>query len=385
MAKIYTENSLQVNAPITYLTAIATAGTSVFPVKNINAFNASWAIQLGATGEAQTEILLLSSSTPSGTLGTTTANSRFDHPVDTPIYGIKYDQLVFERSTSGTAGTATPMTGGTIGIMAQGTTTFFDDTTSASTYAYKTYWFNSVTTGSSQESSWITPAGLSFYSLGKMRQRVKDKLVSAGYISGIAVDDSMINDWINEWGEIMNNAVIDVDQDYQMGTTQISFASGVELGTITNTDFKQVKRVWFIDSTGTFISTKMDSNTFSPNKTYSTTYPYHYFQGDSVIGRKPSDQGAGTLQLEYYNLNSPMVNDSDTLPVSMQSYSTGFVCYAHAQALFKDQKTQEADAKLQEAMGYKALFIKEIQPRDKSGPTYIQVVEDVASDQELWL
>lgn len=385
MAKILVENNLTAQVTPTYLTVAANAGTSVLNVKNISSFNASWGAQIGQTGEVQSEIVLLSTGTPSGTIGTLTANTKFDHPVDTPIFPVKYDQLVFSRSVTGTSGTATPLANGTIPIMVNGTTTFFDDTTSATGYAYQTWFYNSVTTGSSSVSSWITTSGLPFYSLGKMRQRVKDRLVSSGYISGISVDDGMIGDWLNEMLELTQSAAIDTDQDFLTGTTQIAYATGQELGTITATDFKQTKRVWFSDASGTYISTKMDSNTFSPNKTYSTTYPYHYFQGDSVIGRKPSDQGPGTLQINYYQLPTYLVNDSDVLPVSMQNYTKMFVDYAMAEALLKDQKTAESQMKMGEAMQMLATFKKEITPRDKSGPTYISIVEDVASDQELWL
>src|SRR5258706_5875821 len=172
-------NNLTINAPKTYLASNISAGTNVLPVRNINSFNTSWAVQVGETGEAQTEILLLTNSVPSGTLGTSTANCAYDHPADTPIYAIKYDQLVFERSTAGTLGTASPMTNGTVTIQANGSQTIFDDTTGVSTYAYRTYFQNSILLTVSSESDWITPAGFSFYSLGKMRQRTKDKLVSA--------------------------------------------------------------------------------------------------------------------------------------------------------------------------------------------------------------
>src|SRR5258708_1457183 len=135
---IRVQNQLTINAPQTYLSANVSSGTNVFPWRNPAGLNPSWAVQLGNTGEATSEILLLSSSTPSGTLGTTTANSLYDHPADTPMFGIKYDQLVFERSTVGTTGTATPMMGGTVSIQSLSPTTFFDDTTGAVGYAYKT-------------------------------------------------------------------------------------------------------------------------------------------------------------------------------------------------------------------------------------------------------
>lgn len=385
MALIKVENNLTVGQTPTFLTSNISAGTNVVPVKNLNNFTLSWAVQIGNTGEATTEISLLSSATPSGTLGTLTANITQDHPTDTPIFPIKYDKVVFMRSTTGTAGIATQIANGTISIQPQGTTTFFDDTTSASGYAYQTYFYNSVTAGSSSISSWITTSGFPFYSLGKLRQRVKDKLVSAGYINGINIDDTMITDWFNEWLEQMQSKAIDVNEDYNLGTFQIAYTGTQELGTVTQTDFRGgFKRVWYVDGSGTFTATKMDSNSFSPNKTFTTTYPYFYMQGDSVVGRKPSD-ATGTLIFEYPVLNTIMTNDSDTLPITMQGYTKSFIDYAHSQALFKDQKIEEANAKLGEAMNGLATFMKELTPRQKTGATFVDIVEDTAADQELWL
>src|SRR5205814_1972920 len=153
-----------------------------------------------------------------------------------------------------------------------------------------------------------------------------------------------------------------------MGTTSVSFASGVELGTITATDFKQLKRVWYADGSGTYQATKMDSNSYSPNRTFTTTFPYFYFEGDSVIGRKPSSgESAGTFVIEYYKLPSILVNDTDTLPINMQGYSKSFVNYAHSQALFKDTKIEDATHKLAEATADRDLFKKELTPRSKTG------------------
>lgn len=381
---VRTLNNLTANAPFTFLANPVSAGTNIFQVRNMTGFSAQWAVQIGNTGEAQAEILVLTNGIPSGTIGTTTANCLYDHPADTPMFAIKFDQLVFGRSITGTSGASSPLTGGTVTIQADGTQTIFDDTTGAVGYAYQTYFQNSASSLQSSLSDWILSGGLPFYSLGKMRQRVKDKLISSGYLNGVTIVDTEINDWLNEWLETMTNVAIDVNEDYQMGTMAITYGVNVELGTITNTDFKQLKRVWYVDGSGIFQATKMDSNSFSPNKTFTDTYPYFYMQGDSVLGRQPIDQ-AGTLLCEYYKLNPVMVEDTDQLPVNMQGYTKGFIDYAHSQALMKDVKVQEAGVKSQEAQQMLQLFKTQITPRHKTGVTYIDIVEDTGQDAELWL
>lgn len=375
---------MQVDAPFTYLSQLVSAGTNVFPWKSPIG-NASWAVQFGATGENQSEILLFSSATPTGTAGTTTANSLYDHPADTPLYAIKYDQIVYERSTTGTAGTAVPISGGTVNIQCTGTTTFFDDTTGASNYAYKTYFQNSVTSVKSTESDWIIPGGFSFYSLGNIRQRVKDRLVSAGYIDGLKVEDYMINGWINEWQELMTNVAADVNEDYQMGTLTVNFAGTTDLGTITTTDFRGgFKRVWYSDGSGTYQASKMDSNTFSPNKTFTNTFPYFFMQGDNVIGRRPNDT-TGSFICEYYKVAPILIEDTDQVAITMQSYTKSFVDYAHAQALFKDQKITESQMKLDEAYKQLEIFKRQIAPRNTATFTSIDIVEDTGNEQSVWL
>jgi hypothetical protein len=184
---------------------------------------------------------------------------------------------------------------------------------------------------------------------------------------------------------MMQNQAADVNEDYNLGTMQVVYTNTQELGTVTNTDFKGgLKRAWYVDGSGTFQATKMDSNSFSPNRVFVNTFPYFYMQGDSVIGRKPADN-TGTMVFEYPKLNAILVNDSDTLPVSMQGYTKSFVDYCHAQALFKDQKIEEAQSKMQEAMGQLGEFKKLIAPRNMTGMSVIDIVEDTGGDNELWL
>ena len=214
----------------TYLSTTTSSGTA-FPVKNVAGFTASWAIQLGETNEEQSEVLVLGTAVPSGTALNTTGTSSFSHSTDTPIYPIKFNQVVFEVSTSGTAGTAVALTDGTISLQPDSLYTQFDDTSGSTSYAYKTYYRNSVTTQVSEESDWILPLGPSQYSLFKMRQRVRDKLFNSGIVT-----DDQINDWINEWKDEMTNTAIKVNKDYACGTMNLAFTANQELGTITESD-----------------------------------------------------------------------------------------------------------------------------------------------------
>ena len=373
------DNLLHLDAPKTFLASNYAAGVGTFNLKNVNGFGSSWAIQMGEVGGEQSEILILSG-LPAGTLGTTTAVSLYEHSADTPVYAIKYNQVVFERSTSGTSGTATPMTDGTITYQADRLFTEFDDTSGSSAYAYKTYFRNSVLNVTTTESDWQTLAGPTFYSLSSIRERTKDKLWDSTYIK----DDKKIDDWTNEWKDELTNAVISVNEDYALGTSNVAFGTD-GLGTISDTDFKQVRRVWVTyDGVNSYQSTKMNINDFTPNQVFSSTHPYHAWRGDAIFQVKPSDS-TGTASLVSYRLGTTMKNDTDTLPIPMRGYTKSFVDYNLAQAFLKDGKLAEYQQKIVEAQAAKQQFVTELVPRDKTGPTMITLTEPISGESfSIW-
>lgn len=374
---IRTRNLLHESAPKTYLMNTEAAGTTVFRLRNTTGFGSSWAVQIGETGEEQTEVLLLNGNPPSvGTLGTTTAASTFEHPADTPVFAIKYNQVVFERSTAGTAGTATPMTNGTLTYQADHLYTQFDDTTGSVTYAYRTYFRNSALSVNTTESDWWTPIGLSFYSLGKLRERTKGKLWNADFLSDIVIDD-----WTNEFKDKLMNAAIQSNEDYSLGTVDVGFGTD-GLGTVTTGDFKQPRRLWVTYNGNDFYqSTKMDANDDFPNRTYLSTHPYHYWFGNTIFQVNPAESG-GTARVMFYRMGTPMQNDTDELPLFMRGYTDAFVEYNLAQAQYKDNKIGFSEKKNIEQTLITA-FVDQLAPRDKTGAELIDIVESVSGYDNL--
>lgn len=372
---IKTRNTQQVNVPKTFLTNLEVAGTNVLRWQNPSGFNASWAIQVGDTGEQQSEVVLLGAATPAGTAGTLTANTLYEHPSDTPVYAIKYDQVVFERSTSGTAGTATPI--GTVTYQPDQPFTQFDDTTGASTYAYRTRYRNSVLAVQTSQSDWITPTGFTFYSLASMRRRIKDKLWNSDYIK----DDLTIDNWINEWKDEMSNAVISVNQEYAMGTVDVGFGTS-GLGTISTADFAQVRRFEVTyNGVDYYLSSKLKTNDFTPTQTFDSSTPQHNWLGDTVFQVHPSDT-SGTARLTFYRFGTTLVNDTDELPLPMRSYTKSFVQYGLSQALFKDSKVVESQKAMIEANTDKLSFVSNIVPRDQSGPELITLTDVTTGEDD---
>lgn len=377
-------NNLTESAPKTYLSNAEASGTNILRLRNSAGFGSDWAIQIGETGEETSEVRLLSG-TASATSGTVTAVTAFDHPADTPIYAVKWNQVVFEVSIAGTSGTATPLTNGTVTLTpdnydpATGKSyTLFDDTTGSVSYAYRTYFRNSALPLTSTESDWIvvTP---SFYSLSVLRDRVKANL----WNSKFAVD-GMVDSWINEWKDEMTNALVSVNEDYAVGTVDVGFGTN-GLGTITTGDFKQPKRVDVTYNGADFFpSTKRGLNEYYPDEVVTSAHPYHNWQGDTVLHVMPSDQ-AGTARIYYYRLGTPMVNDTDELALPLRGYTKSFVDYGLGMAYQKEGKTSEAQVKFAEANNQKEMFLRQIAPRDKSSQTYIILEEAISGeDNNIW-
>ena len=365
---IQQQNNLTDNAQKTYLSFAEVSGTNVLRWQNPAGFNASWAIQIGDTGVDQSEIVLLGTAVPAGTAGTLTANTSYAHPAMTPIYAIKYDQIIFEVSTSGTAGTATPITDGTISITPDNTYTNFDHTNGSLSYAYKTYFRNSVTGSTSAESDWIVGT-VPMYAVGGIVQRVRDKIWHSDFVT-----DDMIKDWISEWNEHLNNLAIQANEDYNLGSVNVAFSGTTQYGTITNDDFKQIRRCWITpNGNDWYQATKIDINKFTPSETFYNTRPYFFMYGDNVIGRLPNDSG-GTAGILYYRINTKLVNDYDFLPLPARGYSKSFVDYALIQAQYKDDKISLSD-KLQMEKALEDNYRQQISPRNKTGPTYIDIVD----------
>lgn len=362
---------------LTFLSAagVAAGGTAA-PVKNVAGFNASWAVQIGQTGEETAEIMIISGA-PSGTainFGTSPSHTGgtflFSHANDTPLYQIHYDQVIFYRSTTGTAGPFSSLA--TVSIQPDSLYTQYNDSTGAAGYAYYAQYYNSVTGDASGSSSIFIPGGPTNYSLQKLRQRIKDKLYSSGFIR----DDTNITDWINEAYELMVNSAVKVNQGYMLGTSSYGFGTS-GFGTITDTLFKQAVKVEVTWDGVTYIpSTEIAIHNFSETDFFSINQPRHCWVGENVFEILPHSS-TGTVKLTYATRFTPLVNDSDELTQTLKAYTTAFVEYGLAQAYGLDQK-DEYDKHMQIYASLKADFISEITPRDQTGPKQIDLGESIS-------
>lgn len=365
-----------------YVASAISAGGTAIPTKNIAGFNNQWAVQFGQTGEETAEIMIVSGA-PSGTtinFGTSPSHTAgtlfFAHAQDTPMYQIHYDQIIINRSTTGTAGAFSALA--TVSITPDNLYTNYNDTGGVSTYAYYAQYYNSVSGDTSGSSSIFIPGGPTFYSLQKIRSRVKDKLVSAGYIRG----DDTITDWINEWYELMTNAAIKTNQDFLLGTVAYGFGTA-GLGTVTASDFKQTVKFEVSYDTGVTWtpSHQLAVHQYSQLDFFSPLNPFHAWIGENVFEVLPHSAG-GSVRLTYAQRFSPLTNDSDEVTQTLKAYTTSAVEYCLSVAYGLDQKDSQQTEHYQKFLASKNDFIAEITPRDQSDAKIIEQIEGISGMNE---
>lgn len=377
---IRTKNNLHEYATgQTYLSKPVSAGGTTAWVKDIGGWVSEYAMQIGEVGKSRSEVLIMNNATLGGT-AVTGEPFTYDHPTDTRVYFYPYNQIIFERSTAGTAGTATPLSNGTVTIDADEEYTTFEDTTASAGYAYKTKFYNSSLTTESPESDWISFGGYSDYSLAGIRKRIKDRI-------NANIPDDTINSWIREWQEQMNNAAMKVNQDYSMGTLSLTFTGTAQEATITANDFVRPRRCW-ITTNGTDWARmrSINYNEYAPDEVFVDTAPRYYFNGDNIIGRLPHD-ASGTINIAYDSLGTAMVNDGDVLPLSMRGYTKSFVDYGVAQAYYHHDIYKPEIARLFETAASigKQEFVKEITPRQRTNSEYVAIVEADVLEENVWV
>ena len=74
-----------------YLLSNISSGGTALPIRNLNGFTAQYAVQVGRTGEEQSEIVIID--TPSGTILPiySSGTVKYSHNLDTPVYQVHFD------------------------------------------------------------------------------------------------------------------------------------------------------------------------------------------------------------------------------------------------------------------------------------------------------
>lgn len=360
------------------------SGGTAITIKNPNSFVNQYAVQVGQTGQEQSEIALIGAPTATLLPIASSGTLLYDHPLDTPVYNIRYNKIIILRSTAGTAGTASAIA--TTNITPDSSLTEYNDTSGASSYAYKTQFYNSLSGDLSAESDWFVPGGNSFYSLGRLRERIRQALYNSSYIT----NDNIVNDWVNEWLQEMNNAAIKVNQAYAMGSADYAYGTA-GFGTVTDSGFKQAIKIQITqDGNSWQNSTEIPMNQYQEWEYFSGNYPRHAWQGNTIFRILPFG-AAGTARFSFGEITDNLTDDNDELPLPLRAYTTGCIEYGLYRFYDNDQKAPDAERHYAKYMAKKGDFVSEMTPRDQTGVKFIQTAEslsglndDIAIGSEWW-
>lgn len=158
----------------TYLTSSVSSGSSIaLPVLNSSGFAANDLVTVGLLGQEKTEIRTLS--TIGSTISMTVNSIAIAHPANTFIQKVYFDQVVIERSTDG-GSSYTALT--TLSISGDQTKLQYFDATGSTTYYYRAYFHNSVTSTDSNASNVFSPTDPSVVDI--IIDRFIDKIESEG-------------------------------------------------------------------------------------------------------------------------------------------------------------------------------------------------------------
>lgn len=174
----------------TYLDADSAAGDTSLSAAGMN-FSTGQYIVIGQPGNVKTEIVQINGS-PTATSIPLAAGATFPHNRGDVVRFIPFNQIVPEWGTSAT-GSFTALSA--IGIRADSTETYLNQTSDPSTYWYRSRFKNSTTSLFSAYSDTIPGTGMADNTIGAVKLRALDQL---GEKLSDLVTDRKMNDWIQE-------------------------------------------------------------------------------------------------------------------------------------------------------------------------------------------
>lgn len=204
---------------VTSFTDKVFAGVSSFAVSNTNDFAVNDYILIGTLGLETTELAQISS--VSGETFSIASVLVFDHPQDTQITNIGYNQIAFYRSSTVT-GTLTQL-GSNQAIKPDNFYNFYDDTNNSTGYGWFRF-YNTTTTLYSDLSNAVPYAGFDENSVKKM---LDSFFTQIGNRERKLISDEDAIRWLNEGYAIARNRLNLVNREYTVPTPMtITIGSG---------------------------------------------------------------------------------------------------------------------------------------------------------------
>ena len=189
MKTIYTSNkNLARDKKATYLSSDATAAGTTLTVQSIVGFAVDQILLIGEFGDETSEIIQTHATTaPTGSTITLASGLVFNHPQDTKVYLLNYDQVVISHADTESGAKSVLAT---IDIQADQKQTQYNDTTETAGY-YFVRFKNSIDTTYSDYSDPIPYGDFDDNTVYAIKKAALDSI-------GEKTDDIITGDWLNK-------------------------------------------------------------------------------------------------------------------------------------------------------------------------------------------
>jgi len=292
----------------TRLSVASAAAATSSTVENNTGFATNDYIVLGVLGEEKSELIILTSTTTSVTIGHS-GGLTFDHAVRTPIAEIPYNQAEVYRATSQT-GTYSLIA--TVDLTVDEPYTTYSDATGTSTSWYKIRYKNSNATTYSEYSDVVAGTG---YTDDSLRSMADEVLGDFGDEYSKEINRKTVLLYLKAAVRNLTKELFKVAPDYLRAyTTQALTASTATYDLPSRfMGFIRVD-VNFTGSTATdaYKVERFESEARGdPNTTYYKSDPRICFRGDQFVIRPTPDSSSGYAFLWYWKYPAVMADEAD--------------------------------------------------------------------------
>lgn len=347
-------------APKTFLSTAIAASAATATVRNTSAFANNDYVQFGEPGEERTEIISVTSITAPNTFATMGA-AKFAHGVDTPIYKLVYNKIRFYRSTDG-GSTYSLLT--TVDIQPDQRDTTYDDVTAASTYYYKTSYYNSTSAIESQKSQPLIATGYTTYSLKKLEDRV---MVLYPDREGRYIQRNDIKDWINERYLTIQTDVNQLNKGYFSKSTNdspSSFTASTYSYALPSDFVSLIKLEVSYDGTTYHRAYPMDERYDNPDMVFSKDQPIYDFLDSNLIFKPTPDSSNGKYKIWYYYWDE-LEQLTDEINAAVRPFKDVLVLHALAMACYSGGKEDRGDRFMKRADDLQSRLINRMKLRQQ--------------------
>ena len=322
--------------PQTLINLPSLAGDSVLYVQNSTVFPQGNYVCAGQYGDPQAETLLVSGAAPSVSQ-ITVGNVGFPHPLDTPVTLMPFTVVKAYVSTTGLGGTYTFLS--SVPIQVSQSYTTFTDYASNPVYSYRFTFYNPNLNVETDYSAEIPYSGFPLYSLQSIVKRVLGLYVDN---LGEFISPASITDWCNELLARVNREV--TDSESALFANFITFTPGsAEYTDMSSYNMEVIHLIEYsTDGGANYYDTinPTDSRIRSLNPT--STYTW-FMEGDKLFITGPSAPNSNfVVRVWYYAQQTPLLQQSDTLPTIYRSYSDVWVDYCMVRASEQSRRLSES-------------------------------------------